>query len=202
MFDFIQGWIESGGVLAVGALMALENVIPPIPSELVMPLAGFTAARGDMNLVLLILVGTLGSVLGCLFWYGLARAWGRERFLRFIDRYGVWLTLSREEAEVATAWFEKHGPMAVFLGRMVPTVRTLISVPAGLSEMRLVPFLLWTSLGALIWTSLLASAGYLLQAQYERVEHWLNPVTTLVVVAIVGIYLFRLARGLMRRRRI
>ena len=130
MFDFITAWIERGGVLAVGALMALENVIPPIPSELVMPLAGFTAARGHMSLLLLIVVGTVGSTLGCLFWYGLARAWGRERFLRFVDRWGVWLTLSREEAEAATEWFERHGAPAVFFGRMVPTVRTLISIPA------------------------------------------------------------------------
>lgn len=200
MFDFIQGWIEEGGVLAVGALMALENVFPPIPSELVMPLAGFTAARGDMSLVLLVLVGTVGSVLGCLFWYWLARAWGRERFLRFIDRWGVWLTLSREEAEAATAWFERHGAPAVFLGRLVPTIRSVISIPAGLAGMPLAPFLLWTSLGALIWTTLLALAGFLLEDQYERVEHWLNPVTTAVVALIVGLYLYRLARGLLRRR--
>lgn len=200
MFDFIQGWIEQGGVLAVGALMALENIFPPIPSELVMPLAGFTAARGDMSLVLLVLVGTVGSVLGCLFWYWLARAWGRERFLSFVDRWGVWLTLSREEAEQATAWFERHGAPAVFLGRLVPTIRSVISIPAGLSGMPLGPFLLWTSLGALIWTALLAGAGYLLEDQYERVEAWLNPVTTAVVVLIVGLYLYRLVRGLLRRR--
>jgi membrane protein DedA with SNARE-associated domain len=180
--------------------MALENVIPPIPSELVMPLAGFTAARGEMSLILLVIVGTAGSVLGCLFWYALARAWGRDRFLRFIDRYGLWLTLSREEAEQATAWFERHGAPAVFFGRMVPTVRTLISVPAGLAGMPLGTFLLWTSLGALLWTGLLAGAGYLLEDQYERVEGWLNPVTTGVVVLIVGLYLFRLVRGLLRRR--
>ena len=200
MFDFITAWIERGGVLAVGALMALENVIPPIPSELVMPLAGFTAARGQMSLLLLIVVGTIGSTLGCLFWYGLARAWGRERFLRFVDRWGVWLTLSREEAEGATEWFERHGAPAVFFGRMVPTVRTLISIPAGLAPMPLVPFILWTAAGALIWTSLLAFAGYLLEDQYERVEGWLNPVTTGVLVLIVGLYLYRLVRGLLRRR--
>ena len=200
MFDFITGWIHAGGVLAVGALMALENIIPPIPSELVMPLAGFLAARGDLNLILLIMVGTIGSVIGATVWYWLALAWGRERFLRFIDRWGVWLTLDREEAEQATAWFERHGAPAVFFGRMVPTVRTLISVPAGLAGMRLAPFLLWTTAGALIWTSALALAGYLLEDQYERVEGWLNPVTTGVVVVIVALYLWRLVRGLRKRR--
>ena len=200
MFDFIQGWIASWGVWGVGALMLLENVFPPIPSELIMPLAGYTAARGDMSLLALIVVGTIGSTLGCLFWYGLARAFGRARFLRFLDRWGVWLTLSRAEAEAASDWFARHGAPAVFLGRLVPTVRSVISIPAGLAGMPLAPFLLWTTLGALVWTTALALAGYVLADQYERVEGWLNPVTTLVVLLIVGLYLYRLARGLLRRR--
>ncbi len=200
MFDFITGWIEQGGLLAVGLLMILENVFPPIPSELIVPLAGFQAAQGSFNIVALVLVATLGSFLGTLLWYGLARAWGRERFLRFIDRHGVWLTLTREEAEVATDWFQRHGPAAVFFGRLVPTVRTLISVPAGLSEMPVAQFLLYTAAGSAVWISLLAGAGYILEENYEAVEHWLNPVTTIVVVAIVGLYLYRVLRGLIRRR--
>jgi membrane protein DedA with SNARE-associated domain len=200
MFDFITGWIEQGGLLAVGLLMILENVFPPIPSELIVPLAGFQAAQGSFNIVALVLVATLGSFLGTLLWYGLARAWGRERFLRFIDRHGVWLTLTREEAEVATDWFQRHGPAAVFFGRLVPTVRTLISVPAGLSEMPVAQFLLYTAAGSAVWISLLAGAGYILEENYEAVEHWLNPVTTVVVVAIVGLYLYRVLRGLIRRR--
>ena len=200
MFDFITGWIEQGGLLAVGFLMILENVFPPIPSELIMPLAGFLAAQGSMNIVAVVLVGTLGSVLGTLIWYGLARAWGQDRFLRFIDRHGVWLTLSREEAESAMHWFDRWGPVAVLVGRMIPTVRTLIAVPAGLAGMSLWSFVLYATVSGVVWTGLLAGAGYLLQDQYERVEHWLNPVTTAIVVLIVALYLYRLVRGLMKRR--
>lgn len=200
MFDFITGWIEQGGLAAVGLLMVLENVFPPIPSELIMPLAGFLAAQGAMSLVAVILVGTLGSVLGTLMWYGLARAWGRDRFLRFIDRHGVWLTLDRDEALRAMAWFDRWGPMAVLVGRMIPTVRTLIAVPAGLAGMSLWSFVLYATISGLVWTGLLAGAGYLLQDRYERVEGWLNPVTTAVVVLIVALYLYRLLRGLRKRR--
>lgn len=199
MFDFVTSWIDSGGLLAVGALMVLENVFPPIPSEVIVPLAGFQAAQGSFGLIPLILVATLGSVLGATFWYVLARAWGRERFLRLVDRYGVWLTLTRAEAEAATTWFARHGRAAVLLGRVVPTIRTLISVPAGLAGMPWGTFLLLTTLGSAAWVTALAVAGYLLESQYERVEGWLNPVTTVVVVLIVGLYLLRVARGLLRR---
>lgn len=201
MFDFITGWIEQGGLLAVGLLMVLENVFPPIPSELIVPLAGFKAAQGAFGLPGLLIVATLGSTLGTLLWYGLARAWGQDRFLRFIDRHGVWLTLSREEAETAMGWFHRYGPLAVFFGRLVPTVRTLISVPAGLSEMPFASFFLYTAAGSAVWIAILAGAGYLLEDNYERVERWVNPVSTLVVVAIVALYLYRVVRGLLRRRR-
>ncbi|WP_210527230.1 DedA family protein [Rubellimicrobium arenae] len=201
MFDFITGWIQQGGLLAVGLLMVLENVFPPIPSELIVPLAGFMAAQGGFSLVGLLIVATLGSVLGTLLWYGLARAWGRERFLRFLDRHGVWLTMSREEAETAMAWFHRYGPAAVLLGRLVPTVRTLISVPAGLSEMSFLSFLVYTAAGSLIWIAILAGAGYLLEDNYERVEQWVNPISTLVVLGILALYLYRVVRGLLKRRR-
>ena len=200
MFDVLTGWIESGGLLAVGLLMVLENVFPPIPSELIVPLAGFLAARGAFSLGALLVVATIGSVAGTLLWYGLARAWGPDRFLRFVDRWGPWLTLSREEAEGAMAWFHRYGPAAVFLGRLVPTVRTLISVPAGLWGMSFRAFLLYTAAGSLCWIALLAGAGYLLRENYERVERWVNPVATRVVVGIVALYLYRLLRGLSRRR--
>ena len=200
MFDFITGWIEQGGLLAVGLLMILENVFPPIPSELIVPLAGFKAAQGSFGLIPLLIVAALGSTLGTLIWYGLARAWGRERFLNFLDRHGVWLTMSREEAESAMQWFHRYGPLAVFLGRLVPTVRTLISVPAGLSEMSFVSFLAFTAAGSALWIAILAGAGYLLEDNYEAVEHWVNPVSTFVVLAIVALYLYRVVRGLMKRR--
>ncbi|PYE85090.1 DedA family protein [Pseudoroseicyclus aestuarii] len=195
MFDFIANWIAAGGALGVGALMFLENVFPPIPSELVMPLAGYNAASGTQSAVLAFVAGVVGSVLGAWIWYEIGRRFGRERLLRLIDRHGRWLTLSRADVERTLAWFDRHGRLAVFFGRMVPTIRTLISVPAGLQGMSLPAFFVYTTAGSTIWVGALFAAGYLLEAQYERVQAWLNPVTTLLVVLIVGAYLYRLVTG-------
>lgn len=199
MFDLITGLIEGAGVLGVALLMLLENVFPPIPSELIMPLAGYLAAEGRLDLVLVLAAGTAGSVAGALVWYELARLLGEARFLALIDRWGLWATLTRDDAERALDWFRRRGAWAVFLGRMVPAVRTLISVPAGLAGMGRLPFLAWTALGSLIWCSLLTAAGYLLRSGYRAVEHWLDPATTLVIVAVVAIWLFRVARLALQR---
>lgn len=200
MFDFITAFMAGGGLLAVFLLMVLENVFPPIPSELIVPLAGFEAAQGSFPLWALVVVATLGSVAGSSIWYALGLWLGERRFLALVDRHGLWLTLDRAEAEAATAWFRRHGPVAVLLGRLVPTVRTLISVPAGIAGMPLVPFLLYSTAGSLLWVGLLAVAGWLLGENYKAVEAWLNPVTTLVVLLIVALYLWRLLRALRRRR--
>lgn len=199
MFDFITGFIERVGALGVALLMLAENVFPPIPSELIMPLAGFKAATGDLSLWAVLVAGTLGSVLGALIWYELGRALGEERFLALVDRYGLWATVSRADAEHALDWFRRRGAVAVFLGRLVPAVRTLISVPAGLSGMRRLPFLAMTALGSAVWVSLLTAAGYLLEAEYERVERFLDPATTILLGALVALYLYRVVRQLMRR---
>lgn len=193
MFDWITALIDQLGLPGVALMMFLENVFPPIPSELIMPLAGFNAAQGRMGLVGVILAGTLGSLAGAVLWYLLGRAVGTARLRRLAARHGRWLTVTPGELDRADAWFDRHGGMAVFLGRLVPTVRTLISIPAGLSEMPLGRFLLWSGLGTLIWTTFLALAGYLLEDAYHRVENWVNPVSTVVVVGIVGLYLWRVA---------
>ncbi len=199
MFDFITSWIAAGGAFAVAALMFLENIFPPIPSELVMPLAGYNAAKGDVSPWFTLVAGLVGSVAGAWVWYELGRRLGRERLLEWIDRHGRWLTLDRDGMERALGWFERHGAAAVFLGRMIPTVRTLISVPAGLQGMGLGKFLAYTTGGSLIWVGGLYGAGYLLESQYERVESWLNPVTNVVIAGIVLIYLYRVVRGRGRR---
>lgn len=191
MFDWIVSFMEGAGPLGVAFLMFLENVFPPIPSELVMPLAGFSAARGDMSLVAAIIAGTIGSVAGAYLWYWLGARFGDERLKRLAARHGRWLTVSPEEIERAEDWFRRHGRTAVLIGRLVPAVRTLISVPAGVSGMPLLPFLLYSTLGTVVWTSLLAGAGYLLEGQYERVAAWMNPVSNVVVVGLVGWYLYR-----------
>ena len=200
MFDFITSWIAAGGAFAVAFLMFLENVFPPIPSELVMPLAGYNAATGETNPILTLLGGLIGTVAGAWLWYELGRRLGRERLMRWIDRHGRWLTLTREDVERALGWFDRHGTAAIFLGRMIPTVRTLISVPAGLQRMGRIRFLLYTTAGSLVWVGALFSAGYLLESQYERVQGWLNPVTNGIIAVIVLLYLWRGFRGKGRKR--
>ena len=194
MFDWITGFLDSGGAWAIAALMLLENVFPPIPSELIMPLAGFNAARGGTPLWLAVLAGGLGSLAGAYLWYLVGRAFGAHRLRRLIARHGRWLTLTLSEFEVAEGWFQRHGRKIVFLGRFVPTVRTLISIPAGIERMPQGQFLLFTALGSFIWSGGLALAGYLLEDQYERVEHWINPVSTAVVVGIIALYVWRVIR--------
>ena len=191
MFDWAQGLVERGGYLALALLMLLENVFPPLPSELIMPLAGFTAGRGDMNLWLAIAAGSAGSLLGAVFWFYVGRWVGLQRLERWAARHGRWLTLTPDEVRRAKAWFDRHGGGAVLFGRLVPAVRTLISVPAGLSDMSLPRLLAYSLLGTAVWTGLLAGAGYLLGAQYDRVESWLSPVTNVVVGALVVYYLYR-----------
>ncbi len=191
MFDRITGFVVRSGYSGVFLLMLAENVVPPIPSELIMPLAGFTAARGQLNFFLVILAGTAGSLLGAVFWYYVGKRLGLKRLKHLAARHGRWVTLCPEDVDRADDWFGRHGASAVFFGRLVPTVRTLISVPAGIAGMPLPSFLAWSSLGTGLWTTLLAGAGYLLQSQYERVADYLNPVSTAVVILVVGWYLYR-----------
>jgi membrane protein DedA with SNARE-associated domain len=191
MFDWITGFVMRGGYVGVFLLMLAENVVPPIPSELIMPLAGFTAARGQLSFILVVIAGTVGSLLGAVFWYYVGQRLGSERLKRLAARHGRWVTLSPDDVDKADDWFRQHGTRAVFFGRLIPTVRTLISVPAGIAGMPLPRFLAWSVLGTSLWTALLAGAGYLLQSQYDRVSDYLNPVSTIVVVLIIGWYLYR-----------
>jgi len=192
MFDWISQWIGQSGYLGIALLMFAENVFPPIPSELIMPLAGFDASRGSLNLYLSIAAGSVGSLAGATLWYFVGRLIGEDRLKRWTARYGRWLTLSPHQFDKVNAWFDRHDEKAVLIGRLVPAVRTLISVPAGLFEMSLPRFLLYSSIGTIAWTALLACAGYKLGSQYELVQSWLNPVSNVVVGLIVVSYLYRL----------
>ena len=191
MFDWIIHIIETGGYLGLFGLMVLENIFPPIPSEVIIPLAGYTAASGEMNLSLVILVASIGTVVGTLPWYLAGRLVGAQRLKRWSVRYGRLLTLSPDHIDAADAWFQSHGRKAVLLGRLIPTVRTLISVPAGIARMPLGSFLMYSFVGSLLWTTLLASLGYMLQSQHEKVADYLNPVSDLIVLLIIGVYIYR-----------
>lgn len=194
MFDWITHLLDQLGYVGIALLMFLENVFPPIPSELIMPLAGFDAARGDMNVYLVILSGSVGSLAGATFWYAVGRWIGEDRLKHFASRHGRLLTLSAGEVERVNRWFDAHNEKAVLLGRLVPAVRTLISVPAGIFEMPLSKFLIYSTIGTVAWTALLTFAGYMLGNRYQLVETWINPVSNVVVAAIVLTYLYRVVR--------
>lgn len=193
MFDFIVGFITEHGYLAIFVLMAAENLFPPIPSELIMPLAGFTAASGMISLFAVLLAGAAGSVAGSAPWYYAGRLYGRKRLRTLAGRHGRWLTVKPDDIDKALQAFERHGRKAVLLGRLVPAVRTLISVPAGMAEMTLLRYLAYSAIGSLIWASLLGGAGYLLQAQYDTAARYLDPVSKAIVGFLTATYLHRLA---------
>jgi membrane protein DedA with SNARE-associated domain len=191
MFDWISEFIRDTGYLGVALLMFGENVFPPIPSELIMPLAGFNASRGEMNVFLLVASGSVGSLAGAFVWYAVARRVGIGFLKRAANRHGRWLAMTPKDIDDAIAWFHNHGRSAVLFGRLIPAVRTLISVPAGLTRMETAIFLAYSGIGTVLWTSLLVAAGYLLGGQHRVVETYLNPVTNLVVVLALAGYLYR-----------
>jgi len=193
VFDWITRMVEATGHVGVFLLMLAENVFPPIPSELVMPLAGFVAARGDLSLVGVVLAGTAGSLLGTTLWYWLGRRLGAAGLKRFATRHGRWLTLTPDEIDQACGWFNRHCGAAVLFGRLAPTVRTLISVPAGFVGMPLPRFLAYSAIGSAGWTAALAGAGYLLEDGYTAVSAYVNPVSNAVFGGIALWYVYRVA---------
>lgn len=200
MDNWVTAILQQLGYIGLTFLMLLENVFPPIPSELIMPLAGYMAARGELGFVGVVAAGTLGSVLGALPLYGFGRKLGHRRVVDWADRHGRWLTISGRHIEDAIAWLERHGTWAVFVARLIPGIRSLISVPAGIARMNLPLFLLLTTLGSAIWAALLAGAGYLLRSRFEEVEGWVGPVSNAILVAVAVLYVWRVARGKGRRR--
>jgi membrane protein DedA with SNARE-associated domain len=181
MFDWITGTIERLGYVGVAALTFLENVFPPIPSELVIPLAGFVAAQGELRLWIVIAAGTVGSLAGATIWYLVGRYIGERRVRSWVDRFGKWITLSAADLDRAQQWFERHGTTAVFVGRLVPGIRTFISLPAGFTRMPLGAFLAYSFFGTATWTAALACAGVLLRANFTRVGDVINVVTYILL---------------------
>lgn len=191
MSDWIVDLINRSGYLGVGFLMFVETMFPPIPSEVIMPIAGVRAAQGHMSLAGVIASGTAGAMLGNYFWYLAARVIGIERFRPLIDRWGRWLTIDWHEVQRAEKLFGQYGSAFVFFGRMLPTLRSLISIPAGLLHMRLSSFVIWSTIGTAGWTSLLAVSGWMLGRNVDQVDDFVGPVSTTVIVLIVASYLWR-----------
>jgi membrane protein DedA with SNARE-associated domain len=177
MFEWITRVIGRLGYTGVALLTFLENLLPPIPSELVIPLAGFAAAQGDMRLSLMIVAATVGSLVGATVWYVVGRSVGEVRLRVWIGRHGKWLTLSPKDLDRAQAWFRDHGNAAVFLGRLLPGLRTFVSVPAGFARMPVTSYLLYSALGTVLWTTALAYAGVALQSNLAIVGNYIDALT-------------------------
>ena len=188
MFSSLADWvtevIDDLGYVGVALLVALENLFPPIPSEIVLPFAGFVARDGGATLVGMIIAATIGSLVGALALYGLAAWIGPERLHRFLIRYGKWFRLTPADVNKAERWFDRRAVIAVLVGRCIPLIRSLVSIPAGFRRMALVPFVVYTTLGSLIWNTALIGAGYLLRDNWHDVEPVLDAVQYLVIAAI------------------
>ncbi|MDQ3145306.1 MAG: DedA family protein [Pseudomonadota bacterium] len=191
MSDWIVRLIEQSGYLGVAFLMFLETVFPPIPSEVIMSLAGVAAGQGKLSLGWVIAAGTTGAMLGNILWYLAARALGIGRLKPIIHRWGRWITMSWAEVQRAERWFARHGTFFVFLGRMLPTVRSLVSVPAGLLKMSFRRFMLASTLGTAGWTAMLAYAGFKLGENIEDIDALLGPASNAILVVLFAGYLYR-----------
>jgi len=184
--------IEQSGYLGVGFLMFLETLFPPIPSEVIMPVAGMAAARGKMDFTISVISGTAGAMLGNIVWYLAARALGHDRLRPFIRRHGKWLTMNWKDVERVHHWFDDHGIALVMLGRLVPTIRSIISIPAGLLDMRFRNFVIASTIGTAVWTTILTGAGYKLQENFHEIGKVIGPLSNFVLIALVGVYVWRL----------
>jgi membrane protein DedA with SNARE-associated domain len=191
MSDWVIRLIDWGGYFGVFLLMLLETVFPPIPSEVILPIAGMRAANGPLGLPGVILAATLGTMTGNTIWYAAARSIGLDRFRYFITRYGRWLTMDWYDVERVQHLFGRFGAGIVFVGRMLPTIRTFISVPAGIVRMSLSLFLIWSTIGTALFAAALAGAGYAAGAQFHRIEEIAGPISSGIVVGIVLWYIWR-----------
>jgi len=188
------------GYAGIALLMFLENILPPIPSEVIMPAAGYRAAQGELSLPLAIAAGSAGSLAGAWFWYWLASRAGEERVRRWIERRGYWVGLYPSDLERSIRVFDKYGAWIVCVARMVPGVRTLISVPAGLAGMRRRVFLLSSAVGTVGWTTALAYGGFALGQEYEQLGNYLHDISAVVLMALVAWVIIRAIRIRRKRR--
>lgn len=200
MTEFILNLIAWGGYVGIFILMTLENVFPPIPSEVIMGLGGMAVARGDMDMTPLLIVATLGTTFGNVFWYGVGRWIGIARLKPFVERHGRWLTLTWDEMEQLNRFFNRHGLWVVFFFRFLPTFRTMISLPAGMAKMGLPRFLAATFIGSAIWNAVLAYAGLLLGSRFQELQVYVGPVAVVTTAAVVVVWAYRVVTWNKRTR--
>lgn len=190
MFEWVSTTIRSFGYWGVATLTLLENLFPPIPSEVVIPLAGYVAAEGDLSVWGIVAAGSFGSLAGATVWYEIGRRVGEHRLRGWVNRHGKWITLTAGDVDRAQDWFRRRGGSAVFIGRVVPGVRTFVSLPAGFARMPFGAFVAYSAAGTLIWTAALAYAGVVLRASFEVVGDYIG-IATNIVFAILAAMLVR-----------
>ena len=196
---WVQDVIERLGAIGVALLVILENVFPPIPSEIVLPFAGFVAQRGDGSVVVMIVAATVGAVVGALILYYVAAFIGPARLSAFITRFGKWFGVKPADLARAEQWFDRHAIAAVLLGRCVPLIRSVVSVPAGFRRMPLVSFVVYTALGSAVWNTALIGAGAALGNQWENVEPYVAILQWAVIVVIALLLVSFIVRKLRNR---
>jgi membrane protein DedA with SNARE-associated domain len=183
--------IDSIGLIGVALLVALENVFPPIPSELILLLAGFNVSEGRFDYVSGVIAATIGSVIGAYFLYGVGRLLDDDRMERFLAGIGRFVGLKKSDVHKGFVWFEKYGNYVVFFGRLIPVVRSVVSIPAGGDRMPLGKFTLLTASGSLIWNMVWVAVGWALGDQWEKAGAW-GDYLQYGVVAVVGVGLVAL----------
>jgi membrane protein DedA with SNARE-associated domain len=194
MLDFIQTVIEAIGYLGVALLMIIENIFPPIPSEVIMPFAGFLTSNGQLSFAGIVIAGVIGSVVGTLPFYYLGFKIGEKRLMNWADEHGHWLMINADDIDRASDWFSQHGKTAVLFCRLVPGVRTLISLPAGVQKMNLVTYLLLTFIGTTVWVGLLAYLGQYLKQNYSAVSRYLDPISYVIIGGMLLWYVVHVIR--------
>jgi len=197
--DWITQFMEQYGYIGIILMIALENIFPPIPSEVILTFGGFMTTYTKLTIVGVIVTATLGSIIGAIILYGIGRMIDVEKLEKIIDRWGKFLRVKKEDIRKADAWFDKYGYWAVFLCRMVPLIRSLISLPAGMSNMKFVPFLLYTTLGTLLWNTILVSVGAAVGESWETIVHYMdiysNFAYALIAIACIVVFILYIRRA-------
>ncbi|MEY3806387.1 MAG: hypothetical protein RIR69_1199 [Actinomycetota bacterium] len=200
MIDWATEIIDKIGLLGVAFLVALESVVPPIPSELVLLLSGFNVDQGNFTLVGALVAATVGSVVGALILYALGAFVSEERMMWLLHKVGRFVGFTKKDIDRGFEWFERHGAPVVFFGRLIPLVRSVVSVPAGAARMPIGQFVLWTTLGSALWNIVWLVIGQILGDQWEKADVWAGTfqLVVLVLLAVVGLAL--IVRNLRRRK--
>ncbi len=201
LITWVVDLVDRLGYVGLAIVVAVENVFPPIPSEAILPLAGFLAAQGRMTVAGAIIASTVGSLLGALVLYWVGYAFGEQRIRAITRRYGRWAMISEDDLDKAQAWFDRYGRTAVLVGRLAPLVRSLISIPAGVARMPILPFIIYTTIGSGMWNLLLIGGGWILGENWELITTYQGYFSYVFVAALAAVVAWFIARRFVARAR-